>query len=46
LGEVESLIRNILGQRDLNRRISVWVDELKSSASIVRLPLSEPPPVG
>ena len=43
LVEVESLIRNILGQRDLNRRISAWVDELKSSASIVRLPLSEPP---
>lgn len=46
LSEVESLIRNILGQRDLNRRISAWVDELKSSASIVRLPLSEPPPAG
>jgi len=43
LVEVESLIRNILEQRDLNRRISAWVDELKSSASIVRLPLSEPP---
>ena len=46
LVEVESLIRNILEQRDLNRRISAWVDELKSSASIVRLPLSEPPSVG
>ena len=46
LVEVESLIRNILEQRDLNRRISAWVDELKSSASIVRLPLSEPPPLG
>ena len=44
LVEVESLIRNILEQRDLNRRVSAWVDELKSSASIVRLPLSEPPP--
>ena len=43
LVEVESLIRNILEQRDLNRRISAWVDELKSSARIVRLPLSEPP---
>lgn len=43
LVEVESLIRNILEQRDLNRRIAAWVDELKSSASIVRLPLSEPP---
>ena len=43
LVEVESLIRNILEQRDLNRRISAWVDELKSTASIVRLPLSEPP---
>lgn len=42
LVEVESLIRNILEQRDLNRRIAAWVDELKSSASIVRLPLSEP----
>ena len=46
LVEVESLIRNILGERDLNRRISAWVDELKSNASIVRLPLSEPPPAG
>ena len=46
LGEVEGLIRNILEQRDLNRRISAWVDELKSGASIVRLPLFEPPPVG
>lgn len=46
LVEVESLIRNILEQRDLNRRISAWVDELKSSASIVRLPLSEPPQSG
>ena len=43
LVEVEPLIRNILEQRDLNRRISAWVDELKSSASIVRLPLPEPP---
>lgn len=43
LVEVESLIRNILGERDLNRRISAWVGELKSSASIVRLPLAEPP---
>ena len=43
LVEVESLIRNILEQRDLNRRISAWVDELKSTARIVRLPLSEPP---
>ena len=43
LVEVETLIRNILEQRDLNRRISAWVDELKSSARIVRLPLSEPP---
>ena len=46
LGEVESLIRNILEQRDLSWRIFAWVDELKSSASIVRLPLSEPPPAG
>ena len=46
LTDVESLIRNILEQRDLNRRISAWLEELKSSASIVRLPLSEPPPVG
>jgi len=46
LVEVESLIRNILEQRDLNRRISAWVDELKSSARIVRLPLSEPPQSG
>lgn len=44
LEDVEGLIRNILEQRDLNRRISAWVDELKSSASIVRLPLPEPPP--
>ena len=44
LGDVESLIRNILEQRDLNRRISAWVDELKSGASIVRLALSELPP--
>ena len=44
LDDVESLIRNILEQRDLNRRISAWVDELKSTASIVRLPLPEPPP--
>ena len=46
LVEVEGLIRNILEERDLNRRISAWVDELKSGASIVRLPLSEPPPPG
>ncbi len=46
LVEVESVIRNILEQRDLNRRISAWVDELKSSARIVRLPLSEPPQSG
>lgn len=44
LQDVEGLIRNILEERDLNRRISAWVDELKSSASIVRLPLPEPPP--
>lgn len=44
LDDVESLIRNILEQRDLNRRVSAWVDELKSSASIVRLPLPELPP--
>ena len=46
LVEVESLIRNILEQRDLNRRISAWVEELKSNASIVRLSLSDPPPAG
>ena len=44
LQDVEGLIRDILEERDLNRRISAWVDELKSSASIVRLPLPEPPP--
>lgn len=44
LEDVEGLIRGILEERDLNRRISAWVDELKSSASIVRLPLPEPPP--
>lgn len=44
LEDVEGLIRNILEERDLNRRIAAWVDELKSSASIVRLPLLEPPP--
>lgn len=45
-GEVESLIRGILLERDLNRRIDEWVDELKSAARIVRLPLAEPPPAG
>ena len=44
VGEVEALIRNILEERDLNRRISEWVDELKSTARIVRLPPVEPPP--
>ena len=44
--EIESLVRNILEERDLNRRISAWVDELKSSARIVRLPVTGLPPAG
>ena len=44
LGDVEILIRNLLEERDLNRRVSAWVDELKSGATIVRLPLPETPP--
>ena len=43
LGEVEGLIRDILEERDLNRRVSAWVDELKAAASIVRSSLPEPP---
>lgn len=46
LSEVEGLIRDILAERDLNRRIASWVDELKSDARIVLLPLEEPPPAG
>lgn len=39
LERVEDSIRRILEERDLNRRISAWVDELKGAAEIVRLPL-------
>ena len=46
LAEVEALIRDILIERDLNRRISAWVDELKSAARIVRLSLEGSPPAG
>lgn len=46
LAEVEVLIRDILVERDLNRRVSAWVDELKANASIVRLPVPGPPPAG
>lgn len=44
LEEVEAQIRYDLEQRDLARRIAEWVDELRSTARIVRLPL--PPPAG
>ncbi len=44
LAEVESLIRDILVERDLNRRISAWVEELESNARIVRLPISPADP--
>ncbi len=44
LEEVEALIRDILEQRDLNRRIDAWVDELKSVARIERLPPTGPFP--
>lgn len=39
LERVEDSIRRILEERDLNRRISAWVDDLKESAEILRLPL-------
>ncbi len=42
LDAVEDLIRDLLVQRDLNRRIAAWVDELKSAARIERLPVREP----
>ncbi len=42
LTEVEPLIRGILVERDLNRRITAWADELRSNARIVRLPPEEP----
>lgn len=41
LERVEDSIRRILEERDLNRRVSAWVDELKEAAEIVRLPLPE-----
>ena len=39
LGDVEILIRNLLEERDLNRRASARVEESKAGATIVRLPL-------
>lgn len=42
LDAVRGLIRDLLVERDLNRRIAAWVDELKSDARIERLPLGEP----
>lgn len=39
LERVEDSIRRILEERDLNRRIAAWVDELKETAEITRLPL-------
>lgn len=44
LEEVQDLIRAILEERELNRRIATWVDELKSTVRIERLPLTEPSP--
>ncbi len=42
----QGLIRGILEERDLNRRIAVWVDELKSTARIRCLPLGAVLPAG
>ena len=39
LADVEFLVRNVLEERDLNRRVSAWVDELRSGATIRHLPL-------
>lgn len=39
LEQVEGSIRRILAERDRNRRIAAWVEELAEAAEIVRLPL-------
>ncbi len=39
--QVRDLIRDLLVERDLNRRIAAWVDELKSAARIERLPAGD-----
>lgn len=39
LEQVEESIRRILAERDLNRRIAAWVEELEAAAEIVRRPL-------
>lgn len=39
LEQVEGSIRRILAERDRNRRIAAWVEELEEAAEIVRLPL-------
>ena len=39
LEQVEGSIRRILAERDRNRRIAAWVEELEEAAEIVRFPL-------